>query len=212
MKYFLLLSLILEIIEHPVYHLIRKFMNCTKTKLTKFIQHLSHEIDDKKKAEEYIENAIPFIGLIIMYFNSLESSLDSVLCENFTDRTDSTGLIVLNKMGFSTKIDLLKRFCDDFQFSLDKELDGYERLINDLKESARLRNLIAHANWESTNEEGYTFVRLKMSKNGMQQEYVQFTEESLQKIIELILKTSSNLRDFWEHRNNVLYDRKIPER
>ena len=82
-------------------------MNCTKTKLTKFIQHLSHEIDDKKKAEEYIENAIPFIGLIIMYFNSLESSLDSVLCENFTDRTDSTGLTVLNKMGFSTKIDLL---------------------------------------------------------------------------------------------------------
>ena len=187
-------------------------MNCTKTKLTKFIQHLSHEIDDKKKAEEYIENAIPFIGLIIMYFNSLESSLDSVLCENFTDRTDSTGLIVLNKMGFSTKIDLLKRFCDDFQFSLDKELDGYERLINDLKESARLRNVIAHANWESTNEEGYTFVRLKMSKNGMQQEYVQFTEESLQKIIELILKTSSNLSDFWEHRNNVLYEKKIPER
>ncbi|MFT7003969.1 MAG: hypothetical protein ACJAWW_001321 [Sulfurimonas sp.] len=182
-------------------------MNCTKTKLTEFIQHLYHEIDDEEKAEEYIENAIPFIGLIIMYFNSLESSLDSVLCENFTDRTDATGLIVLNKMGFSAKIDLLKRFCDDFQVSLDKELDGYERLINDLKESARLRNLVAHANWQSTNEEGYAFVRLKMSKKGMQQEYVQFTEESLQKIIELILETRSNLDDFWEHRNDVLYDR-----
>jgi hypothetical protein len=182
-------------------------VNCTKTKLTEFIQHLYHEIDDEEKAEEYIENAIPFIGLIIMYFNSLESSLDSVLCENFTDRTDATGLIVLNKMGFSAKIDLLKRFCDDFQVSLDKELDGYERLINDLKESARLRNLVAHANWQSTNEEGYAFVRLKMSKKGMQQEYVQFTEESLQKIIELILETRSNLDDFWEHRNDVLYDR-----
>ena len=143
-----------------------------------------------------------------MYFNSLESSLDSVLCENFTDRTDSTGLIVLNKMGFSAKIDLLKRFCDDFQFSLKENLEGYERLINDLKESARLRNLVAHANWQSTNEEGYVFVRLKMSKKGMQQEYVQFTEESLQKIIELILTTRSSLHDFWENRNDILYDRK----
>lgn len=183
-------------------------MNYTKTKLTEFVQHLSHEIDDEEKAEEYIENAIPFIGLIIMYFNSLESSLDSILCENFTDRTDTTGLIVLNKMSFSAKIDLLKRFCDNFQFSLNKELEGYEKLINDLNESARLRNLVAHANWQSTNEEGYTFVRLKMSKKGIKQEYVQFTEESLEKIIELILRTNSNLYNFWEYRNNVLYDRK----
>ncbi len=183
-------------------------MNYTKTKLTEFIQHLSHDVEDEKKAEEYISNAIPFIGLIIIYFNSLESSLDAILCENFTDRTDSTGLIVLNTMGFSAKIDLLKRFCDDFQFSLDKELEGYERLINDLRESTRLRNLVAHTNWESTNEEGYAFVRLKMSKKGMKQEYVQFTEESLQKIIELILRTRVNLNDFWENRNNILYDRK----
>ena len=183
-------------------------MNYTKTKLTEFMQYLAHEIDDETKAEEYIENAIPFIGLIIIYFNSLESSLDSILCENFTDRTDSTGLIVLNKMSFSAKIDLLKRFCDDFQFSLGKELEGYEELINDLKESARLRNLVAHTNWQTTNEEGYVFTRLKMSKKGIQQEYVQFTEESLEKIIELILNTKSKLYNFWENRNDVLYDRK----
>jgi hypothetical protein len=172
------------------------------------MQYLAHEIDDEAKAEEYIENAIPFIGLIIIYFNSLESSLDSILCENFTDRTDATGLIFLNKMGFSAKIDLLKRFCDDFQFSLGKELEGYEELINDLKESARLRNLVAHTNWQTTNEEGYAFTRLKMSKKGMQQEYVQFTEESLEKIIELILNSKSKLYNFWENRNDVLYDRK----
>ena len=175
-----------------------------KTKLKDFIQHLYHEIEDEKKAEEYLDNALPSIGLIVMYFNSLESSLDSVLCENFTDRTDSTGLIVLNKMNFSSKVDLFKRFCDDFQVSVNIQLEGYEALINDLKESGRLRNLVVHANWESTDEEGYTYVRLKMSKRGMQQEYVQFTEESLQKIIELVEKTQTTLEEFWEHRNNVL--------
>ncbi len=178
-----------------------------KTKLRDFIQHLSHEVEDEDKAEEYLDNALPYIGLIVMYFNSLESSLDSVLCENFTDRTDATGLIVLNKMNYSAKVDLLKRFCDDFQIGLDKQLIGYEQLITDLRESARLRNLVAHANWESTDDEGYTYVRLKMSKKGMHQEYVQFTEDSLEKVVDLIIQTRFKLYEFWEHRNDVLYGR-----
>ena len=176
-----------------------------KIKIKEFIQNLYHDIEDEVEAEEYLNNAIPFIGLIITYFNSLESSLDSILCENFTDRTDSVGLIVLNKMGFSAKIDLLKRFCDNFQINLDENINGYDQIINDLRESARLRNLVAHANWESIDEEGYTYVKLKISKQGMQQEYVQFTEESLQKIVELIIKTRYNLDQFWEHRNEILY-------
>ncbi|MCX4187828.1 hypothetical protein [Methylophaga sp. OBS4] len=178
-----------------------------KTRLKEFIQHLYHEVEDEDKAEEYLDNALPSIGLIVMYFNSLESSLDSVLCENFTDRTDSTGLIVLNKMNYSAKVDLLKRFCDDFQTGLNRELKGYEQLLSDLRESSRLRNLVVHANWESTDDQGYTYVRLKMSKNGMHQEYVQFDEESLQRIIELIIKTRFSLHDFWDHRNDVLYGR-----
>jgi hypothetical protein len=176
-----------------------------KTKLKEFIQHLYHEVEDA--AEEYLDSALPLIGIIVMYFNSLESELNSVLCENFTDRTDSTGLIVLSNMNYSAKVELLKRFCDDFQVGLNQQLNGYDQLISDLKESARLRNLVVHANWESTDDEGYTYVRLKMSRSGMQQEYIQFNEDSLQKIIELIIKTRSNLDEFWEHRNNVLYDR-----
>lgn len=89
-----------------------------KTKLKEFTQHLYHEIEDEDKAEEFIDNALPSIGLIVMYFNSLESTLDSVLCENFTDRTDSLGLIVLNKLNYSSKVDLFKRFCDDFQVGI----------------------------------------------------------------------------------------------
>ena len=178
-----------------------------KTKLKQFIQHLFHEIEDEDKAEEYLDNALPYIGMIVMYFNSLESTLDSVLCENLTDRTDATGLIVLNKMNYSSKVDLLQRFCDDFQIGMSSRLKGYDKLLADLRECARLRNLVVHANWESTDEDGFTYVRLRMSKKGMQQEYVQFTEESLQKIFELIIQTRSDLYEFWEHRNDVLYGR-----
>ena len=178
-----------------------------KTKIKEFTQHLYHEIEDEDKSEEFIDNALPSIGLIVMYFNSLESTLDTVLCENFTDRTDSPGLIVLNKLNYSSKVDLFKRFCDDFQVCTARKLEGYERIIENLNQSGRLRNMVVHANWESTDEEGYTFLKLKMSKNGMHQEYVQFTEDSLQKIIELVIQTRFDLYKFWEHRNDVLYDR-----
>ncbi|TOD25104.1 hypothetical protein CGJ69_23980, partial [Vibrio parahaemolyticus] len=60
-----------------------------KSKLVEFQQHLYHGVEDDDKAEEHLDGILPYIGLVVMYFNSLESDLDSVLCENFTERTDS---------------------------------------------------------------------------------------------------------------------------
>ena len=81
-----------------------------KSKLIEFQQHLYHDVECDEKAEVHLDSVLPYIGLVVMYFNSLESDLDSVLCEHFTDRTDSPGLIVLNKLNYSAKVDLLKRF------------------------------------------------------------------------------------------------------
>ncbi len=178
-----------------------------KNKFIDFQQHLYHEVDDENKAEEHLDGVLPYIGLVVMYFNSLESWLDSVLCENFTDRSDSQGLIVLNKLNYSAKVDLLKRFCDDFQIGSNCTLNGYEQIITNLNECGRLRNMIVHANWETTDAEGYAYIKLKMSKKGMKQEYVQFTEDSMEKVISLIIKTRIDLWEFWEHRNDVLYGR-----
>ncbi|EHK9127534.1 hypothetical protein KCU33_003904 [Vibrio parahaemolyticus] len=178
-----------------------------KNKLVEFQQHLSHYIDDEDKSEEHLDQILPYIGLIVMHFNSLESVLDSVLCEHFTDRSDAQGLIVLNKLNYSSKVDLMKRFCDDFQVGTARKLEGYEQIITNLNECGRLRNMVVHANWETTDAEGYTYVKLKMSKKGMNQEYTQFTEDSMEKITSLIVKTKCDLWSFWEHRNDVLYGR-----
>lgn len=35
----------------------------------------------------------------------------------------------------------------------------------------------------------------------MHQEYVQFDEESLEKVVNLVIKTRLSLRDFWDVRN-----------
>ncbi len=42
-------------------------------------QHLYHEIDDEEKAEEYLDISLPLIGLIVMYFNGLEKSLNNII-------------------------------------------------------------------------------------------------------------------------------------
>ncbi len=168
-----------------------------KQKSINFNQHITHEIDEEN-VEDYLSTLYPLIGMIVVDFNGLESNLDSILCEIFSDRSDATGLIVLHKMGYAAKVDLFKRFNDDFQSSLNTKIDGYELLLSNLKEVGRLRNLVAHADWESTDEDGYTYIKLNISKRGMEQQYVQFSEESLSKIYELILTTRASLGEFGE--------------
>jgi len=176
-----------------------------KQKKKLFEQHIYHEIDDQEKAEEYLENSLPLIGLIVMYFNGLEKSLDNIICQIFTDRSDSTGLIVLHKMSYATKIDLFKRFSEDFHFACDVEIEGYQTLISNLRESGKLRNLVVHADWENTDTDGYTYVNLKISSKGMEQEYLQFSADSLGEIIDLIITSRNELQEYWEKRNDELY-------
>jgi hypothetical protein len=79
-------------------------------------------------------------------------------------------------------------------------------LIRSLNESGRLRNLVVHADWQNTDEEGYTFVRIKTSSLGIEQEYVQFSAESLDKILNQILSAVNDLDDYWERRGAILCD------
>lgn len=113
-----------------------------KQKKKIFVQHIYHEIEDEEKVEDYLDSCIPLIGLIVMYFNGLEKSLDSIICEIFTDRSASTGLIVLHKMAYATKVDLFKRFSDDLHFGSDVKIEGYQKLMANLRECGRLRNLV----------------------------------------------------------------------
>jgi len=175
-----------------------------KIKRKKFDQHLYHEIEDEEKSEDYLDDALPMIGHIVMHFNGLEKFLDAMICEFFTDRTDSTGLIVLHKMSYSSKVDLLKRFCDDFHIGIGREIGGFDGLVNNLKEAGRLRNLVVHADWENTDDDGYTYVSLKLSKKGMEQEYIQFSKESLEKIIEFILSLYEQLGSYDEEKDRII--------
>lgn len=175
-----------------------------KTRTKQFVQHLSHEIEDEERAEAYLDESLPLIGLIVMYFNAVEKSLDSFICEFISERTDAPGLIVIQKLMFAAKLDLFKRFSVEFHQDFSSAPDNFEEVIHELSEIARLRNMVVHADWSSTDEEGYTFVRLKGSKEGMLQEYVQFSVESLEKLMDRIIAANHKLSDYWEWRSECL--------
>lgn len=175
-----------------------------KTRTKQFIQNLSHDIEDEEKAESYLDESLPLVGLVVMYFNTLEKSLDAFLCEIISDRTEAPGLIVIEKLMYAAKLDLFKRFAEDFHFDEPTKPPTFEGLIAELSEVARLRNLVVHADWSSTDEEGYTYVRLKSTKNGLLQEYAQLSVESLDALISRLIAVNHSLSDYWEWRSECL--------
>jgi hypothetical protein len=174
-----------------------------KNKKKDFIQYLFHD-DEHEEVDNVLEPILHSIGYVVMYFNALEQSLNHIICNILSDRADNFGLIVLHKMNFSNKVDLFKRFCDDFHSSTEMETEIFETLLHDLKESGRLRNLVIHANWEDTDSDVYTYINLKISKNGIHQEYIQFSEDSLTEIILLIMNTQKKLYEYWDERYDYL--------
>lgn len=137
-------------------------------------QSILDGLGDTENGYDHIEDFIPWIGEIVVAFNGLEASLDSVLCETFSDRSDQKGLLVLHSMMYSTKVDLYKKFNDDFIRAFEWDIPSYKKLISALKECGVLRNKVVHANWEYTDEEGYTQVKFKVGNEGLSMSYASF--------------------------------------
>lgn len=171
-----------------------------------FIQHLAHDFDesDDEALEPFIDDVLPAIGLVVVNFNMLEKTVDTLICSFISDRSDADGLIVINGMPYSAKIDLLQRFCEDRNRALPVPAPAFAGLLDKLREIGRLRNLVVHADWKSTDSEGYTFHRLKISKGHMQQEYVQLTPDAMEPIIDAIVRLNLQLWRYWEELSEAL--------
>lgn len=161
-------------------------------------QHILDGLCDIENGYDHIKDFIPWIGEVVVAFNALEASLDHILCETFSDRSDRKGLLVLHSMMYSTKVDLYKKFNDDFICVFDWVIPSYKELISALKECGVLRNKVVHANWEYTDEKGYTQIKFKVGSDGLEHELCQFSEESLKGIIEKIYETRCVLGEFDE--------------
>ncbi len=108
------------------------------------------------------------------------------------------GLLVIHKMTYSSKVDLLNRISTQFKNDTGREIKIQKKLISNLKETGRLRNAVVHAEWENTDFEGYTHVNIKINESGINQEYLQFDETSLKSILDLINNTIDLFENYWD--------------
>jgi len=159
--------------------------------------------DNYEEYEEFIDKSAPLIGYIIHDFNRLDESLNRVIWQRITDRSDEPGALITYKMTFSAKVDLFNRLIKSMEIGCDFKIVILNELVEKLKRCATLRNAVVHAEWYNMNENGYTFVKLNFEKNGLVQHYWQFTVESLKKILELINETYL-LFDVYEEQKSKL--------
>ncbi len=155
-------------------------------------------------SEEFLEKTAPLIGYIVHSFNSLEQLLNDTICQLFHDDMDFMGLIVIHKLNYSAKVDLFKRFLIEQQTMMGMELPVFDSLVKNLEKAGELRNQVIHADWESAHADGYTLCKLVINtKNGFQQEYIQFTPEALEEILQLIDETYSMFEKYEEERETA---------
>jgi len=112
------------------------------------------------------------IGSLLMMFSELEHSLDKAIAFIINDRSDDFGFRVTMDMSFMQKIELYNRFFKTYLVAFDKKDDftKLKTIIDRLKSSARIRNIVAHAKWMSLDEDG--FVRSKVSLDD--EAYIEF--------------------------------------
>ena len=157
-----------------------------KTKTTPVGQFIIDKLGDTDEAFDDVYDLMPLIGEVVIWFNTLESDFDHILCNFISDRTDQKGLLIVANMMYAMKLDLFERFATDFLTAAANEPEWFPKLVSDLRECGTLRNKVVHANWMYTNSEGYTQVKIKVGKRGLEHELTQFTAESLQLIIQKI--------------------------
>jgi len=172
-----------------------------KSKQSKLHQYAFENKYLEEDNEELLNTLAVHVGHIVFQFNMLEERLTSFLSQMFIDDYDGIGLIVTEKMNYSSKVDLLNRLSLHYQEGINRDIVTHEKLIHDLKECGRLRNLAVHAEWATIDLDGFTFVKIRIKKGEIFQEFVQLNEKSLIKIRNRIIE-SYDLFDEYEELYN----------
>ena len=121
-----------------------------------------------------------------------------------SDSAHDKGILITQNLNYSAKVDLFNRYSEHIQHISNKEIKLHEKLIFDLKECGRLRNVVVHAEWNSVDLDCYAFVKFRFKKNDIIQEFVQLNEDSLIKIRNLIIDTHNSFDEYEEEYSKLL--------
>lgn len=151
---------------------------------------------------EHLSEYEIFVGRYLILFSYLEHDINQLIAKLLTERTDELGYLVTTKMTVSNKIDLISRFTQAGSANGIKEYKKLGKLIPKLKDLNEFRNVIAHANWASMQEDGTVRIKTKVDEtNGVWFENRKITTKDIcrkcHKIDELINDIENNYDEFF---------------
>ncbi len=154
--------------------------------------------------DKFLKSISSHIGNVVIEFNLLEERLTALICQLIINDIDAIGLIITQNMNFSAKVDLLNRYSLYTQDIFRKKIAIHESFIEQLKESSRLRNLVVHADWNHSDLDGFTFVKIRIKDGKLDQEFIQLDEESLIYVRNKIIEPYNSFDDYKEKYNEII--------
>lgn len=163
-------------------------------------------IESEEELDAYLEMIVPYIGWIIVYFNSLEDHVsdfirEAILRDPFQDeRVD----VFLSEMLFAGKcralIHLYGQLIESRSVKYTQgDLNELEKI---LLECSRRRNEYAHADWIGVRKESYVRVKSQSKKRGVFHRYKKFEIQRLENDVAYI----SNARHLLNEFNDKIHD------
>jgi len=157
------------------------------------------EFEDNE-LEKQLDLYAPSIGRLVMSFNSLEETVNSCLVEEVRNHDDGIGNIIISKMSYSAKVDLLKslytyiiHMCGSKRF-----LARLEPLFQGLVESGTDRNSILHGAWDELNKNSEIKFKTIVHPDGPKHKYRKVTVEMIDKMSQDFYDLSEKLFEFHE--------------
>lgn len=157
-------------------------------------------ITSDEELDTYLSSIAPYVGWIIIYFNSLEDHIaDFIRMGIVRDWTQDERVdVFLASMMFAGKaqalIDLYGQLMS-YQAGgkTDEELKELAKL---LEECAKRRNEYAHADWFGVRKGGFVRVKSKSGRTGVSHRYRRFEQEKLEDDVAFIEQARHTLSDF----------------
>nr|WP_281721474.1 hypothetical protein [Nitrosomonas nitrosa] len=166
-----------------------------------------HEVDDQlewietdEELDAYLSKIAPYVGWVVIYFNSLEDHIAdflrmAILRDWFQDeRLD----VFLGSMMFAGKAQALVDLYGQLISyrpggKTDEELKELSGL---LEECAKRRNEYAHADWFGVRKGGFVRVKLKSGRTGISHRYRRFEQEKLEEDVDFLRQARHTLTEF----------------
>lgn len=101
------------------------------------------------------------IGEFITCFSNFEHTLNYALAEFIQNRSHDTGYVVIQNVSMRNKIDLFFKLHLRLESYKGKvKTDNLKALYTEMQHANTFRNYVAHANWQTLDEDSYVRTRI----------------------------------------------------